>query len=95
MHQVQFELTDQLYDQAERRAVEAGFKSVGEYIKGVVSDDLAAESANFDNLFTPERIAHIEAVRADIQAGGKTYTQAEVREHFLKRWESWPEAHAS
>ena len=95
MHQVQLELTDQLYDQAKRRAIEAGFKTVNEYLTGIVSDDLAADPENFDHVFTPERIAHIEAVRAGIKAGGKTYTQTEVREHFRKRWESWPEAPAN
>lgn len=95
MHQVQLELTDQLYNQAKRRAVEAGFKTVNEYLTGVVSDDLASDSDNLDHLFTPERIDHIEDVRADMKAGGETYTQAEVREHFRKRWDPWPEAPAS
>lgn len=95
MHQVQLELTDQLYDLAKQRAIESGFKTVGDYIAGVVSNDLTDGTENLDHLFTPDRIAHIEAVRADIKAGGQTYTQAEVREHFRKRWESWPDAPAS
>jgi len=87
MHQVQLELTDEVYDQAKRRAVEAGFTTVSEYIAGIVSDDLAADAENLDHLFTPERIAHIDSVIAKVKAGGKTHTAAEVREHFRKRFE--------
>lgn len=87
MQFVQLELTDQLYDQAKRRAVEAGFKTVGEYIADVVSDDLAEDTDNLDHLFTPERITHIDSVIAKVKAGGKTHTAAEVREHFRKRFE--------
>ena len=85
MHQVQLELTDQIYDQAKRRAVEAGSKSVGEYIADVISDDLADQAENLDPLFTPERIAYIDSVIAKVKNGGKTHTAAEVREHFRKR----------
>ena len=88
MHQGQLELTDQFYDQAERRAIEAGFKTVGEYIADVVSDDLAEQTENFDHLFTAERLAHIDSVIAKGKAGGKTHTSAEVREHFRKRFEA-------
>ena len=87
MHQVQLELTDQLYNQAKRRAVEAGFKTVHEYIAGVVSHDLTEDTENLDHFFTPGRIAHIESVIADIKAGAKTHTAAEVREHFRKRFQ--------
>ena len=87
MHQVQLELTDQLYDQAKRRAIAAGFETVGEYLADVVSDDLAEETENLDHLFTPGRIAHIDRVIAQVNAGGKTHTAAEVREHFRKRFE--------
>ena len=87
MHHVQLELTDRLYDLAMRRAVEAGFKTVGEYIAEVVSDDLALGADNLDNLFTPERLVHIESVIDKVKAGGKTHTVAEVREHFRSRFE--------
>ena len=95
MHQVQLELTDQLYDQVLRRAAESGFRSIEEYAVGVITDDLADDPENLDHVFTPERLAHIDAVRADIKAGGQTFTPDEVREHFRKRWDSWPEAPSS
>jgi hypothetical protein len=69
MHQVQLELTDQLYDQAKRRAIEAGFKSVEEYAADVLADDLAVDTENFDHLFTPERLALIDKAEAQIEAG--------------------------
>ena len=89
MHQVQLELTDQLYEQAERRAVEAGFKTVSEYIAGVVSDDLAEDAENLYHLFTPERIAHIDSVVAKVKAGGKTYTMQEVRANLAQNRADW------
>ena len=70
-----------------RRAVEAGFKPVGVYIADVVSDDLTEDAENLDHLFTPGRIAHIAGVIAKVRGGGITYTAAEVREHFRKRFE--------
>ena len=95
MHQVQLELTDQIYAQAKLRADEAGFSTVDEYLTDILTDDLSeefvaedpeGETENLDHLFTPERLAHVDRVIADIKAGGKTYTSAEVREHFRKRF---------
>jgi len=87
MHQVQLELNDKLYDEAKRRAAEAGYETVGEYIADVVSDDLAEYTENLDHLFTPGRVDHIDGVIANVKAGGKTHTAAEVRERFRKRFE--------
>ncbi len=53
MHQVQLELTDQLYDQTTRRAVEAGLKRVGEYIANILSNDLLEEAENPDFCLHP------------------------------------------
>jgi hypothetical protein len=89
MQQVQLELTDQIYDQAKRRAVEAGFKTVGEYIADVVSDDLAKDSENLDHLFTPRRIAHLDKVAAEVRAGGATYTMEEVSAHLDEKRADW------
>ena len=79
MHQVRLQLTDQLYDQAKRRAVEAGFKSMDEYIADVVSDELTDDADNLDHLFTPERLAKIDAAAAQVEAGQfLTSEQADV-----------------
>ena len=82
MHQVQRDLTDQ----AKRREVEAGFKSVDEYIADLVTDDLTEQTENFDHLFTPERLAIIDKAAAQIKAG-EYQTVAQLREHFRKRFE--------
>ena len=89
MHQVQLELTDQLYKQAKRRAVEAGFKSVEEYAADVLSEDLAEDAEDYDHLFTPERIAHLDKVAAEVRAGGKTYTMQEVRANLAQNRAEW------
>ncbi|HEY3330672.1 MAG TPA: hypothetical protein VGK19_11660 [Capsulimonadaceae bacterium] len=89
MYQVQ--LTDQVYDQAKRRAAEAGFDSVDEYVADLLSDDFS-ESPNLDHLFTPERLAHIDDVVARVNAGEKTLTMdefdanlAEFRANWIRR----------
>jgi PHD/YefM family antitoxin component YafN of YafNO toxin-antitoxin module len=81
MHQVQ--LNDQLYLEAQRRAAEAGFSSVDEYIAEVVQQDLL-EPENLDHFFTPERLAHIDRAAAQIKAG-ESYTSDQVREHFRQK----------
>ena len=91
MQQVQ--LTDQLYRVAQRRASEAGFPSVEEYIADVVTQDIADDTENFDHLFTPTVISELEQISAAAKAGGKTYTSDEVREHFRKKSDEWPANH--
>jgi hypothetical protein len=93
MHQVQ--LADQLYKEAQRRATEASFSSVDEYIADVVSQTLHEETENLDHLFSPERIAHLDRVSAEIKAGGKTYTMKDVQQHFNEKRGKWLENHAS
>lgn len=84
MHEVQVQLSDHLYAQALRRAVEAGFKSVEDYAADVLKNDLD-EGEKFDHLFTAERMSHIDSVLAEVDAGGKTYTDGDVRTHFRNR----------
>jgi hypothetical protein len=67
MQQVQ--LTNRVYKQVKRRADEAGFKSVDEYVADVLANDLEDETENLDHLFTPERLAHIDKAAAQIKAG--------------------------
>jgi hypothetical protein len=87
MHQVN--LDDHLYQQAQRWATEAGFNTVDEYVADVISNDLELSIENQDHLFTPEVISELDRISASIQAGGKTYSSDEVREHFRKRSEAW------
>lgn len=66
-------LDERLYKKATRRAAEAGFSSVDEYVADVVSHDLVEENGdetpNLDHLFTPERLALIDEAAAEIKAG--------------------------
>ncbi len=87
MHQVH--LADQLYPEAEQRAHAAGYATVDDYVADVLATDLHEE--DFDHLFTPERIAHLDQISAEVKAGAKTFTSDEVREHFQKKWEEWQE----
>jgi hypothetical protein len=90
MRQVQ--LNERLYKEAERRAAEAGFSTVDEYVADVVSHDLVedtgGETPNLDHLFTPERLAHIDKAEAEIRAGNY-FTAEQVREHFKKKRAEW------
>jgi len=86
MHQVQLELTDQLYSQVMRRAAESGFESIEEYAVGVITDDLADDTENLDHSFTPERLARIDKAIAQVKAG-EFMTSDQVRAHFRKRFD--------
>jgi len=60
----QVHLPDQLYRMAQRRASEAGFATVEEYIADVVSQDAADDTENFDHLFTPQVVSELEQISA-------------------------------
>jgi hypothetical protein len=81
MHQIQ--LNDQLYQEAQRRAAEAGFGSVDEYVADMLQHDLE-ETENLDHFFTPERLAHIDRAAAQIDAGLGIPSE-QVREHFRQK----------
>jgi hypothetical protein len=93
MHQVQ--LNDQLYREAQRRASEAGYATVDDYVADVVSHDLVEDDGqdtpDLDHLFTPPVVAELEQIAARAKAGGKTYTSEEVREHFRAKSDAWRE----
>lgn len=93
MHQLQLYLNDQLYKKASRRAVEAGFKTIEEYAADVLASDLQDDTENFDHLFTPERLAHIDEAAAQIKAG-QSYTMEEVREHLATYRADWIQKNA-
>jgi hypothetical protein len=86
MHQVQ--LNDQLYKEVRRRATEAGFSTVDEYIAEVLSHDLHDDTENLDHLFTPERLAHIDKAEAEIKAGN-FYTADQADAELAKRRAEW------
>ena len=85
MHQVR--LNDQLYQQAQRRATEAGFASVDQYIADVLAHELEEEVDDLDRFFTPERLAQIDRAAAQIKAG-ESFSSEQVREHFRQKREA-------
>jgi hypothetical protein len=90
MHQ--FDLADQLYDEAQSRAAEAGYATVDEYIVDVVKRDSVetalCEAPNRDHLFTPERLEQIDEAEAEIRAGN-CYTAAQAKAELAKRRAEW------
>jgi hypothetical protein len=86
MHQVQ--LDDHLYEQVQRRATDAGFSTVDEYIAEILSRDIHDDTENIDHLFTPERLAHIDEAEAQIKAGS-FYTSEQADVELAKRRAEW------
>jgi hypothetical protein len=90
MHQVQ--LSDQLYQDAQRRAAEAGFSSVDQYVADVLSHDLNHETPNLDHFFTPERLVEIDQSLADVKAG-KVLTLPKAEAELAKSRDAWLRDH--
>lgn len=88
------QLSDQLYDQARQRASKAGFPTVDEYVADVVASDVSDDLANFSHIFTPEVVAKLEEIDAEMRAGGKTFTSEEVDEFLRRKSEAWREEHS-
>lgn len=85
MHRIQLE--DQLYQEAQRRAAEAGFENVEAYIADVVQHDLE-EAKHVELLFTQERLAQIDRAAAQIEAGqGLSMEQVDIE--LAKRRDEW------
>jgi hypothetical protein len=92
MHQVQ--LADEVYERAQRQAAKAGFDNVEDYLAELVTQGSAQDNEdNFDHIFTPEVIAELHQIAAEIDAGGKTYSDEEVAAHFDKKREEWLRNH--
>jgi len=54
-----------------------------------------ADADNCDHLFTPEVVADLRSISAEIKAGGKTYSMDEVDEHFAQKRKAWLANHPS
>ena len=81
MHEIQ--LTDQIYQEAQRRATEGGFASVDEYVAAMLRQEFE-ESENLDHLFTPERLALIDRAASQMDSG-QGIPSAQVLEHFRRK----------
>ena len=63
-----------------------------EVIEQIIDAGIRAEFTdpdNFDHLFTPEVIADLRTISAEVKAGGKTYSMEEVDEHFVQKRKAW------
>lgn len=89
------QLSDRLFQQAQQRADAAGFQSVDDYVAEIVENELLDVVLNVDHVFTPEVLADLDRIRADVQSGAPTHSQAEVDEHFRRKTEAWREAHGN
>lgn len=92
MHHVQ--LSDQLYKEAQRRAREAGFATVDAFVAEQLENDFSEDQENFDDRFTPEMLAHLDRISADMQAGKKV-SMEEVDKHLSDVREAWRKDRAS
>jgi hypothetical protein len=90
MHQVN--LSDQLYQDAQRRAAEAGFSSVDEYVADVLSNDLRGETPNLDQFFTPERLTLIDESLAEARAGN-VLTMDQAKTELANSRDAWLRNH--
>ena len=90
----QIRLPDHLYKEAHRKAADAGFASVDDYVADVVSHDLHEANEDFASLFTPERLAELDRISAEMKAGGKTFTMEEMQEHLEEKRKTWSPNHS-
>ncbi|MGD0541542.1 MAG: hypothetical protein ABSB33_08490 [Tepidisphaeraceae bacterium] len=92
MHHVQ--LNDELYKEAERRAREAGFGSVDEFVADRLESDFSCEQENFDDRFTPQVVAQLDRISDQMKAGNSV-SMEEVDKHLADVREAWLKDHAS
>jgi hypothetical protein len=89
----QVQIDDEVFAAVQRRAADAGYSSVDAYVTellvGDLSEDALGEEPDLDHRFTPEIIAHLERISAVADAGGRTYSSEEVREHFREKSQAW------
>jgi predicted lipid-binding transport protein (Tim44 family) len=85
----QIQLDEATFNAVQRRASDAGYSSVDEYVADVLSEATEDETPNLDHLFTPELVAELDRINAEIDAGGKTYSSEEVDEHLARTRERW------
>lgn len=76
-------ISDQLYQKLSVRAKENSFDSVDDFVIDLLEQELA-EPVNFDDFFTPERLADIKTAIAQVEAG-ESLTAEVMREHFRRK----------
>lgn len=87
-------IPDQLFAQAQHEAAANGV-TVSAYVASLISQAVQSDPDNFDHFFTPSVIAELDEIVAEIDAGGKTYSSAEVDDHFIQKRNAWLANHPS
>jgi hypothetical protein len=92
MHHIQ--LNDRLYEEAQRRAREAGFASVDEFVADRLEGEFSGEQEDFDGQFTPELMSHLDRLSDEMKAGNSVSTE-QVDQHIGEIRKAWLKDHAS
>lgn len=69
MRYVTIGLEDRVFEEAERKAKGSGYESVDSFIVEIVLTSINGDQGDYGHLFTPERLAIIEAARAQVASG--------------------------
>jgi hypothetical protein len=91
MHQVN--LSDQMFEEVRRRAAEAGFASVDEFVADILASDFCLATEDLSNFFTPERLKLIDEAAADV-ASGNSFTAEEAKQALAQSRAAWLSRHA-
>lgn len=78
------EVSDEVYARLERAALEDGISIqdlIAEFFEKVLPDG----SDGFSSLFTPERLAELDRISSEIDAGARTFSPEEVRDYLAER----------
>jgi hypothetical protein len=68
---------------------------VDDYVADIVASDVSDDLANYDHFFTPAVVAELKQLRAELDAGGKSLSEADLDEHFRRKTQAWQEAHGN
>jgi predicted transcriptional regulator len=82
----QISISDQLYQKVLQLAKSNGFDGADDYVSDLL-EQAVAEPENFDEFFTPQRLAEIKSAIAQVEAG-ESLTAQVMREHFGRKSES-------
>jgi hypothetical protein len=92
MHQVQ--LTDEVFEEAQRRARKAGFASVDEFVADRLATDFSDDPDDFDDRFTPGLLAQLDRISQDMNSG-KSVSTDELEQHLADVRAAWLKDHAN
>lgn len=91
MHQIQ--LSDELFQTAQQRALEFGYTNVEEYVAAMIREE-PEPIPNLDHLFTPERMAIIDRAAAEFDAG-KGMTMEDLDRRLAAVRAAWKESQSN